>query len=277
MCLVGVSMQLRAQQAKEFQSAAVVEPYRISITNLKTTMLIFPSAIKSVDRGSRDILAERVAEADNVLKIKSDRPDIAESDLSVITADGQLYSFVVSYTPTLTYQAIDLRKEQAAEKAMVQFKSQQLNMPAVQQTAVAIATLKPFLHVRTKSQHMRLSVDGIFQSNGLLYFRLKIGNRSNLPYRVDFCRFYSVDNKRVKRTAEQESDKQPVYSTLDTSKAIAGKQAIQVIYAIPQFTISDSKHLVIEIYERGGDRKLSLAMSGDDILKARAFTMPAAE
>ncbi|MBS1528798.1 MAG: conjugative transposon protein TraN [Bacteroidetes bacterium] len=275
--LTAMCLQVQAQQAKDFQESAIVTPYRIRISNLKTTMLLFPSAIKSVDRGSRDILAERVAESENALKLKAGRPDMNESDLSVITADGRLFSFIVSYSALLPYQAIDLRQEELAEKAQVQFKSQQLNLPVIRQTAASILGQKDFLHVHTNSQHMRLRVQAIYQSAGMLYFKLSLINRSNLPYGIDFCRFYSIDNKKVKRTAEQESDKRPVYSTLDTSTTISGKQRMQLIYVVPQFTISDGKHLVIEIYERGGDRKLSLAMSGKEILKARPVNGPVAE
>lgn len=275
--LTATSVTVRAQQAKDFQESAIVTPYRISISNLKTTMLLFPAAIKSVDRGSRDILAQRVAEAQNALKIKAGRPDMAESDLSVITADGRLFSFVVTYAASLPYQAIDLRAEALAEKAKVAFKERQLDVATVQQTAATVEKLHDFLHLRTRSQHMQLRLQAIYQSSGILYFKLSLANKSDLPYGIDFCRFYSIDNKKVKRTAEQESDQRPVYATLDTTKTVAGKHSIQVVYALPQFTISDGKHLVIEIYERGGDRKLSLSMSGNDILKARAISAPAEE
>ena len=38
----------------------VIDPYHLFITYYKTTNLVFPYAIKSVDRGSQDILAQAV-------------------------------------------------------------------------------------------------------------------------------------------------------------------------------------------------------------------------
>jgi len=68
--------------------ANLIEPFHLDITFLKTTHLIFPYAIKSVDRGSPDILAQKAKGVENVLLVKAGRENFKESNLSVITADG---------------------------------------------------------------------------------------------------------------------------------------------------------------------------------------------
>lgn len=258
-----------AQTLKQFSAAAIITPYRLNISNTKTTVLMFPAAIKSVDRGSRNILAERVAESENVLKLKAFSPEQMQSNLSVITADGRLYSFAITYDPALAYSAIDLRQEAVAERTAVQFQGPQLNMPVVQETASSVLHQKRFIHLHVRNQNMCLRLLGLFEVNGIMYFKLSLDNGSSLSYTVDFCRFYSTDNKKVKRTAEQEKEERPVYTSLDTSKAITGHGSLSFVYAIPQFTISDSKHLMIEVYERNGDRKLMLSIKGRELLKAR--------
>src|SRR5690606_26501384 len=80
------------------QQAAQSIPSRpIEIAFSKTTNLVFPFEIKSVDRGSKDVLAQKAGGIENVLQLKAARQDFDETNLTVITSDGKLYSFLVNY------------------------------------------------------------------------------------------------------------------------------------------------------------------------------------
>ena len=48
-----------------------IEPYSLQIGINKTTNLIFPYEIKSVDRGSRDVLVQKAKGIENVLQVKA--------------------------------------------------------------------------------------------------------------------------------------------------------------------------------------------------------------
>src|SRR4051812_22052329 len=75
-----------------------IEPYPLEISVNKTSNLVFPYAIKSVDRGSPNILAQKAGNVDTVLQVKAARQDFPETNLTVITTDGRLYSFLVRYS-----------------------------------------------------------------------------------------------------------------------------------------------------------------------------------
>src|SRR4051812_44613081 len=83
-----------------------INPYPLQITYNKTTNLVFPYSIRSVDRGSSDLLVQRAKYADTILQLKAGRDGFKETNLSVVTSDGKLYSFLVQYAPspaTLNY------------------------------------------------------------------------------------------------------------------------------------------------------------------------------
>ncbi|MEJ7829531.1 MAG: DUF4138 domain-containing protein, partial [Segetibacter sp.] len=86
-----------SQTSKDKFQATIIEPYPLKITLNKTTNLIFPYSIKSVDRGSADVLAQKAKGVENILLVKAGKENFAETNLSVITTDGKLYSFVVDY------------------------------------------------------------------------------------------------------------------------------------------------------------------------------------
>ena len=87
-----------SQSYIEPYKAMVIEPYHVNITLNKTTHLIFPCSIKSVDRGSGEVLAQKAKGVDNILLVKAGRENFTETNLSVITTDGKLYSFLLDYT-----------------------------------------------------------------------------------------------------------------------------------------------------------------------------------
>ncbi len=92
------SSKIFSQTQSANYQANWIKPYHLAITFLKTTHLIFPYAIKSVDRGSPDILVQKAKGVENVLLVKAGRENFKESNLSVITADGKFYSFLINYS-----------------------------------------------------------------------------------------------------------------------------------------------------------------------------------
>src|SRR5258707_10982507 len=89
-CLV-VALALNAKcQSK-------IETQNVEVTYNKTSTIVFAAIIKSVDRGSRDILAQKAKGVENVLQVKAARRDFPQTNLTVITADGVLHHFTVNY------------------------------------------------------------------------------------------------------------------------------------------------------------------------------------
>jgi len=261
-----------AQAIKNLDSSAQIVPYRIQISNLKTTVILFPAAIKSVDRGSRYVLAEKVKDADNVLKLKAELPGFPESNLSVITADGKLYSFIVDVTASLPYQAIDLRKQEQLERTEIKFADAGLNPNQVKEISAHITTLPAFLKDKDKDDMMRLKLEGIYMAKDVMFYRFRIDNLSQIDYTVDFTRFYVRDKKKAKRMAVQEQEIIPLQQYPDTNITINGKSHRTLVLAFRKFTIADNKNLSIELFEKNGDRHLSVNTDGNEILKARPVT-----
>src|SRR5215831_5285222 len=76
----------------------LVKAYPLEITFNKTSSVVFPTVIKSVDRGSRDVLAQKAKGVGNVLQLKAARENFPETNITVITGDGVLHHFTVSYS-----------------------------------------------------------------------------------------------------------------------------------------------------------------------------------
>src|SRR5688572_16729628 len=80
-----------------FFVTAVAQPMSISISTDKTVSLVFPFPIIHVDRGAKEVLAQQIKSAANILLLKTATSDLKETNLSVITEDGNVYSFALKY------------------------------------------------------------------------------------------------------------------------------------------------------------------------------------
>ncbi|WP_026260283.1 conjugative transposon protein TraN [Segetibacter koreensis] len=245
----------------------IIEPYPLKITLNKTTNLIFQYAIKSVDRGSADVLAQKAKGVENILLVKAGRENFPQTNLSVITADGKLYSFVLDYVSNPS--VINLSFTNGMHVGQPHLLKPIYNEAEIQIDAERIAGKGKKTHgVTAYNYDVKFTLDGIYIKTDVIFFRVKIANYSNINYDVDMLRFFIKDEKKSKRTASQELQVDPLYVYGDTS-TIKGDATNVVVFAVPKFTIPDDKYLLIELMEKNGGRNLQLLVRNRTIIKAK--------
>ncbi|RKE80799.1 conjugative transposon TraN protein [Chryseobacterium sp. AG363] len=270
---VGLFIKTFGQQSLE---AGRVEPYRLEVTYNKTCHLIFPVAIRYTDLGSNYLIAEKAEDAQNVLRIKAAVKDFAEeTNFTVITEDGQFYSFNVIYNAdpyTLSYDLKKMKTDVEREEGRnVQFEELGFNPPSL--TEVALKTIyqqnKRYVrHIASRSYGIQSVLKGIYVHNGKFYLHVEVKNRSNVPFVVDFCTYKIEDKQIAKRTVSQEKQFVPLrqYPGLEviSDNSIAGN-----VILLDQFTITDEQVLRIEIFERNGARNQVLEVENSDLVTAK--------
>src|SRR5919199_6975985 len=85
--------------------------YAIQVSTNKTTHIIFPYEIRYADLGCKDIVGEAVEKAGNVFRLKAMQQNpFMETNLTVVTADGRLFSFLITYKDKPYALTYDLTK-----------------------------------------------------------------------------------------------------------------------------------------------------------------------
>lgn len=253
-----------------------VEPYQAEVTYNKTTHLIFPAAIRYVDLGSDYLVADTAGAAGNVLRVKAAVRDFEEgTNFSVITEDGQFYNFDVYYSPyptTLNYDLLKMQKSAArAGTSDVLLKELGNTPPSLAGLLMETICKKNkgiIKHIGAKSYGIRFMLKGVYVHDGKFYFHTELRNKSNVPFHVDFVNFKVVDKKVAKRTVVQERALTPlrVYKPLgEVAAAAVGTN----VFLLDQFTLSDDKVLLIEIFEKNGGRQQVLQVENSDLVRAR--------
>jgi len=254
--------------AQELKS---VTPYQIGITYLKTTSIIFPQAIVSVDRGSRDILAQKAKGVENILQVKAARDSFPETNLTVVTADGKLNSFIVNYSSNPSVLNISLSN--TTKPATVSFSPENKNLAVIQKYARSV--LESTERSRVLAAHnsgIEIRITGFFVHDDIIYCRVLLDNRANIGYDIDALRFFIRDQQKAKRTATQEIEVIPVYIENNTA-LIKAQQTQAIVFALPKFTIPDKKYLAIQAIEKNGGRHLEVHVKNRVLIRAKPLAL----
>ncbi|MBX2924731.1 MAG: conjugative transposon protein TraN [Chitinophagaceae bacterium] len=244
-------------------------PLQLEVSTGQTSVIIFPAAIKSVDRGNGNIITKTVHEIGNVLKVKATTDSMKTTNLHVFTADGNIFSFEVHYRENPAQLTFDLTKQKQSYLVPARFSSERLNESQISSYAEILSHFKPVCH-RPSSKwkgRTRIEATGTYYIDGVLFFQFRLLNASSIPYEIDFTRSYIRDRKRSKRTSITEKEIIPLHH-YNTRQEIPPCRLSVMLLAFNRFTIADNKHFVVEVFEKNGDRYLSCKLKGKDILKA---------
>ena len=243
-----------------------IESDSVAIGYSKTTNIVFPYAIKSVDRGSQDILVQKAKGLENILQVKAAQRGFIPTNLTVVTADGKLHSFVLNYNEQSPHLNLFVNKIEV-ERQEIYFSDDSGNKEEIQEYSKLAFYEKSKIRGGKEYRHeIKFQLNGIFIQNDIMYFRLIVENSSKIKYDIDQLRFFIRDTKRVKRTATQEIEITPTYILNDVS-AIDGKAENTFVFALSKFTIPADKYLAIQLMEKNGGRHLELDVKNKKIEK----------
>lgn len=232
----------------------------------KTTSIIFPYPIKSVDRGSHNVLIQKAKGVENVLLLKAGQKNFIQTNLTVVTTDGKLYVFVLNYNeecPDLNFKvdnSIGLNNE-------LLFSLENENQKTIEQYAdLALYKTKKIYGLKRERFGIKLQLNGLFIHQNAIYLRLMLGNTSNINYDIDQLLFFICDQKKPKRTASQEIEIFPLL-TSSVISTISDQSEVTAVFALPKFTIPEKKYLTIQLIEKNGGRQVQLDIKNSDLNK----------
>ena len=260
-----------------------IRPQRIEAGFTKTVHILFPSPVTYIDIGSMDIIAGKADGAENVVRVKAAvRNFTTETNLTVITEDGGVFSFDVHYAETPTVSTIDISalKQPAVGSGPTQPELAEGRVLLQEVGREKPATVKRILSdiyrqnrvdvkgVRTKKYGIGVEVLGIYVHNDVIYVHTMISNETNISFEVDARQFFVADKKLAKRTAQQQTPLD-ILRVCNDPTVVRGHQRQRTVFALPKLTIPDDKVLLLEIIERNGARHQTVEIPAKELLEAK--------
>lgn len=256
----------------------------VGINSTKTVHIIFPSEIKEVDAGIPEIITQITPAFNNVLKVKAVTDEhFAESNLTVLTAGGDLYSFIVNYQDTPEILNINVQKNFESDQIVSRayqastFNKSDFLIPSINLSEKEIRANFDYItnrrrvlkNIGVRNHAISAFLDNIYMDKSLTYLAVSVDNSSGVDYPVDFIKVYLRDVEGAKRQVIQEEELSIIL--LDTLETIEEGRSKRFVVAIPRITISSDKQLDFEIYEQKGGRHLRFPINSKIVSKAKSF------
>jgi conjugative transposon TraN protein len=239
----------------------------VEVTFSKTTSMVFQFPIVSVDRGSSDVIAQKVKGVENVLQLKAARRSFPETNVSIITSDGNLHHFYIAYSDKPLTQIYRL-----CSNAVTQFTGKKNDMELQIASDWILRDQLTGSIVKDRKLKLKLALKEIYIHDDIIFYKVQFSNRSNIGYDIQSLRFFIRDKKKLERTSAQEIELHPVYIRNDT-RLIDGNSTRDIVYALPKFTIPNAKILAIELFEKNGGRNLRIDIDNQAIVRANRLPL----
>lgn len=269
-CLLFIAFSVSAQFDNKQHAIFKNDYQNVQLSYSKTTSIIFPYAIKSADKGSQDVLVQKAKGVENILLVKAARENFQQTNLTVVTADGKLFGFILNYDELCPVLNLTMDSSMRLSQEIL-FSSENENRKEIEQYALLALSKKTRVKgLKASRFEIKLRINGLFIHQDIMYYRIVLGNKSNISYDIDQLRFFVCDQKISKRTASQEIEITPLLTTSQVSK-IPDQSELVVVFAIPKFTIPEKKYLAIELLEKNGERHVSLAIKNTDLQQVQVL------
>lgn len=260
----------------------MIPPHGLEITYEKTVHIIFPAPIKYVDLGNTNLVAGKADGAENVLRVKAAiRNFTEETNMSVITEDGDFFSFNVKYVDEPRLLNIEMcdfihdgeavnRPNNAMDIYLTELGSESPRMVRLILKSIYRDDKRRIRHIGCKRFGVQFLLKGLYAHGDLLYFHTEVKNDTNVPFDVDFVNFKVADKKIVKRTAMQERVIYPLRA-YNYVMRMEGKDGACTVFALPKFTLPDDKKLVVELAEKQGGRHQVFEITNEELMRAETI------
>ena len=233
---------------------AQVSEGRLFVSYDKTVNIIFPYAIVSEDHGSNGIITQRRKAAPKILQVKANRENFPPTNLSVVTSDGHVYSFLVEYADDVYRMNYIIDADDAIAITDVPHNEEFLHDEAELAKNTARNVRK-----RTSDDFSILQLRGLFITANALWVKSRFINCTMVPYPVGFAKFFIRSTKRGKNAAVQERELFPIYS--QTPGLFAGKAIDDLLFAFEPFVIKKHQQFIMQVGELNGNRFIQLRVN----------------
>ena len=260
----------------------------------ETVILIFHSEIVEYDAGQlyvpgrheEGILVE-YGKRKNELKVKAGIERFYNTNLHIRTEKG-FYEFLCVYHehPEKTTFVMSLdRSLMSPEEMMEIYGDEDINANSASKSdnghsKKEVATFetncskvfnsKKNVHdIGLKSPHGSVLLTGLYYADNHLYFKVELTNTSVIPYDVELIKFASKEKIGVfKRKATENEILEASFIDKPDQNRVEENETLTKVFVFEKFTLAKDKKVVIEFWEKEGDRISVVKLPSNLILKA---------
>lgn len=231
--------------------------------------LFFPSEIKQGIVGNGNFVFTYNRENQQTLGLLKAVPG-KDSNLLVITDDGSIYSYIISYAKELEYpiRFITERERIGTEgQGMERTSRKEVPRETVQDSSVSVKKVKEKFHesceallqlperknIRKSTQGLSLAVKNMYQMGDEVYVQFEVRNNSGVRFDFGKLELYKISGKKGRNASYQELELLALYKH-NVPKKIGDEQTVRFVYVFPKFHLDKGEKLRANLSEDGTSR-----------------------
>lgn len=240
----------------------------IYANDTKTVALFFPEPIRQGITGSENFVFSYNKEKEQYFGLLQATPGNG-SNLLVISKDGSIFSYIVSYKEHLSKlnYFVSVSESIGNEKPQDTLKSDHekkvfdnFKFNYYQEFCAYLLNQKQRLgFIREKDNGIILSIENIVFDREELYVVIKIENTSSLDYDLNYLNLSINTRKKGKKKSLQSLIKEPLY-VHNLPDKISENGVERIVIVLSKFSISNERVVVLELDEKDGERNVKLSI-----------------
>lgn len=236
----------------------------------KNVALFFPKPLRQGITGSSNFVFTYNREKAQYFGLLQASPS-KESNLLVITNDGQVYSYILKFKDRLSKMNYFIEEKESigTEKPHIKHLEPTINSPILleesekhrykKNSAELVSKVNKSRMYSKRNGRIKLSVKDVVFRDQVLYFLLTISNTSVLDYELNFIDFFIAHSESLRKRSFQKNYLSRLYS-LGLPTVIKGRSRTEFVLVLPKFSIDRTKKIGIELNELHGERNITLQL-----------------
>lgn len=242
------------------------------------TSLFFPDRVRQGTVGAPNFVFsfnEEKAQYFGLVKALPGR----DSNLLILTQDGSIYSYILSYKeelPKLNYfirQKESIGNEGPAPDSLKTAGQQRETRPlweadSITRRKIVLESLSSY-YLKTSSGNiktsrkrgLKLRAEKMFYYGNEVFLVLEIANRSGINFELDYMNIYLARGNRKRNASFQKLLKETIYEH-ELPEMVMDRQKRRFVLVLPKFAVGENERIEIEVREKKGSRYLRMRFKG---------------
>lgn len=226
--------------------------------------LFFPSEIKQGIVGNDNFVFTYNRENQQALGLLKAVPG-KDSNLLVITDDGSIYSYIISYAKELEYpnrfiteqerigterQGIEATSQKVAPGETVLDSSVSVKRvnKKFQESCEALLQLPERKNIRKRAQGLSLAVKNMYTMEDEVYVQFEVKNNSGVQFDFGELELFKISGKKGRNASYQELELPSLYKH-NIPKKIDHGQMARFVYVFPKFHLDKGERILVRLSE----------------------------
>ena len=261
------------KKGSKIEEDDIIQPYRIELSEDRTSHIILPEKVIDVAVGSQYIAAQQAEDINNIVKCKSIDAgfDIySETSLTIVTSND-IYPFIATYNKNPKMINITVGGTNGKQNAVFdRISANETDMKVLGEKVISKGCV--INNIGVIESKMTFALSSIYINDDVMMFNISMANRSNIDYDIDFIKCYIVNKKTTKAETYQIDEKNPLYTFCKSDENVVKTNGTYTtVFFYKKFTIPSKHVLYFEVFEKNGGRHMKFTVPYKELLNAKSI------